>query len=678
MSDLGQLPKRLILGRAVRSDRAGESLLPKRLALPIFASDALSSVAYATQEILIVLTLAGTAFLFLAPWLAVAVVVLMTTVVLSYRQVVRAYPSGGGDYEVALKNHGQLPALVVASALLVDYVLTVAVSISAGTDNIISAFPALNQHRVLIATGLVALVAAVNLRGVRESGRAFAVPTYLFVTGLAIMIGTGLVRFFFTEAGVTAESAGYGITPEPGYAQLTGLAMVFFVLRAFASGTTALTGIEAVANGVPAFRPPKSRNAATTLALIGGIAATLFAGVTAVALAADVKYTENTCDLEGFAGDCETDPQRTVIAQVAAAVFGGDTSIGFFYIQATTALVLVLAANTAFNGFPLLGSVLAQDRFLPRQLHTRGDKLAFSNGILLLAGFAVLLIVAFDADVTRLIQLYIIGVFTSFTIGQWGMVRHWNRELRTARDPEERRRIRKSQTINFAGGTLTSVVLLIIIVSKFTHGAYLVLIAMPILIGLMKSINRHYRNVAQQLVPDTDSRVLPSKVHAIVLVSKVHKPTLRALAFARATRPDVLTALTVNVDGAETRSLQGEWDHYDLPVPLTVIESPFREITRPVVDYVKAIRRESPREIVVVFVPQYVVGHWWENVLHNQSALRLRARLQFQPGVMITTVPWQLESSIGRDDRNGGRPGPAPGDLRRGITDDEVQQTPYG
>jgi amino acid transporter len=675
LSDLGQLPKRLILGRAVRSDRAGESLLPKRLALPIFASDALSSVAYATQEILIVLTLAGTAFLFLAPWLAAAVVLLMVTVVLSYRQVVRAYPSGGGDYEVALKNHGQLPALVVASALLVDYVLTVAVSVSSGTDNIISAFPSLNQHRVLIAVGLVAVVAAINLRGVRESGKAFAVPTYLFIAGLTIMIVKGLLRYFFTDAGVVAESASYTLRPEPEYAQLGGLALVFFALRAFASGTTALTGIEAVANGVPAFKPPKSRNAATTLALMGGIAATMFAGVTAVALLADVRYAENTCDLQGFAGNCETEPQRTVIAQVAAAVFGGDTSIGFFYIQATTALVLVLAANTAFNGFPLLGSVLAQDRFLPRQLHTRGDKLAFSNGILLLAGFAVLLIVVFDADVTRLIQLYIIGVFTSFTIGQWGMVRHWNRELRVHRDPDERRRMRRSQAINFGGGTLTSVVLVIIVITKFTHGAYLVLVAMPILIVLMRSINRHYRHVAEQLVPDTDARALPSKVHAIVLVSKVHKPTLRALAFARATRPDVLTALTVNVDDADTRALQGDWDHYDLPVPLTVIESPFREITRPVVDYVKAIRRASPREIVVVFVPQYVVGHWWENVLHNQSALRLRARLQFQPGVMITTVPWQLESSIGRDDRNGSRP--APGDLRRGITD-EVQQTPYG
>ncbi|RBY86772.1 DNA-binding protein [Blastococcus sp. TBT05-19] len=676
LSDLGQLPKRLVLGRPVRSDRAGESLLPKRLALPIFASDPLSSVAYATQEILIVLTLAGTAFLYLAPWLAAAVVVLLVTVVLSYRQVVRAYPSGGGDYEVAMKNHGQFAGLVVASALLVDYVLTVAVSVSAGTDNIISAFPSLNEHRVLIAVGLVVLLAAANLRGVRESGRAFAVPTYLFITSILVMIGTGLVRYFVTDGDLTAESSGYSVTPEPEYTQLAGLALIFFALRAFASGCTALTGVEAIANGVPAFRPPKGRNAATTLALMGGVAATMFAGVTALALLADVKYVEHPCDLDGFA-DCETEPQRTVIAQLAAAVFGGDASIGFFVIQAATALVLILAANTAFNGFPLLGSVLAQDRFMPRQLHTRGDKLVYSNGILVLAGFAALLIVAFDADVSRLIQLYIIGVFTSFSIGQWGMVRHWNREMRTA-DPAARRRMRRSQVINTVGGSLTSAVLLIIVVTKFTHGAWLVLVAMPVLFGLMKAIHKHYCHVSDQLVPDADSRTLPSKVHAVVLVSKVHKPTLRALAFARATRPDALTALTVNVDPAETRSLQSQWERYDIPVPLTVLESPYREITRPVLDYVKGIRRDSPRELVVVFVPQYVVGHWWENVLHNQSALRLRARLQFQPGVMITTVPWQLESSIGRDDDADRRGGPAPGDLRRGFTDDQVDVTPYG
>jgi amino acid transporter len=678
LSDLGQLPKRLVLGRPVRTDRVGESLLPKRLALPIFASDPLSSVAYATQEILIVLSLAGTAFLYLAPWLAVGVVLLLVTVVLSYRQVVHAYPSGGGDYEVAMKNHGQFAGLTVASALLVDYVLTVAVSVSAGTDNIISAFPTLNAHRVAIAVGLVALLAAANLRGVRESGRAFAVPTYLFVAGIMVMIGTGLLRDFVLGNPVVAESAGYTVSAEPGYGQLTGLALLFFALRAFASGCTALTGVEAIANGVPAFKPPKSRNAATTLALMGGIAATMFAGVTAVALLADVKYTENTCDLQGFAGNCETDPQRTVIAQIAAATFGGDTSIGFFYIQAATALILILAANTAFNGFPLLGSVLAQDRYLPRQLHTRGDKLVYSNGILLLSGFAVLLIVAFQADVTRLIQLYIIGVFTSFSIGQWGMVRHWRRELKVERDPQVRNRMRRSQTINTIGGSLTTIVLGIVVLTKFTHGAWLVLVAMPLIFMLMKAIYRHYSHVAEQLVPDSDARLLPSKVHAIVLVSKVHKPTLRALAFARATRPDHLTALTVNVDDVETRSLQTDWERYDLPVPLTVLESPYREITRPVVDYVKAIRRDSPREIVVVFVPQYVVGHWWENVLHNQSALRLRARLQFQPGVMITTVPWQLESSFGRDENDVPRRMPYPGDLRRGLTDDQVDSSPYG
>ncbi|WP_347057245.1 APC family permease [Blastococcus sp. HT6-30] len=676
LSDLGQLPKRLVLGRPVRSDRAGESLLPKRLALPIFSSDPLSSVAYATQEILIVLTLAGTAYLYLTPWLAAGVVLLLAILVLSYRQVVRAYPSGGGDYEVARRNHGPFAGLVVASALLVDYVLTVAVSVAAGTDNIISAFPSLDDQRVLIALLLVTVLAAANLRGVRESGRAFAAPTYLFVTAILVMVGTGLVRHFFTSGEVVAESAGYAVTPDAGYGEAGALALVLLVLRAFASGCTALTGVEAIANGVPAFRPPKSRNAATTLALMGGLAGVMFLGVSSLALLAGVTYTDDACDLAGFA-DCATEPQRTVIAQLAAATFGG-SSIGFFVVQAATALILLLAANTAFNGFPLLGSVLAEDRYMPRQLHTRGDKLAYSNGILLLAGFAGLLILVFDASVSRLIQLYIVGVFTAFTIGQWGMVRHWNREMRSEPDRAARSRMRWSQAINLVGGSLTCIVLGIVVVTKFTNGAWLVIAAMPVLVVLMRAINRHYSNVSEQLVPDADSRTLPSKVHAVVLVSKVHKPTLRALAFARATRPDALTALTVNVDDEETRALQADWQRFDIPVPLTVLESPYRDVPRPVLDYVKGIRRDSPRELVVVFVPQYVVGHWWENVLHNQTAIRLRARLQFQPGVMITTVPWLLESTAGHDDADGGRGGPAPGDLRRGFTDDEMDVTPYG
>src|SRR5829696_839118 len=678
VSLLTRITKRLVIGRPVSSDRLGETALSKRIALPIFASDALSSVTYATQEILLVLTVAGMAYLWVAPWVAAAIVLLFAVVVASYRQVVRAYPSGGGDYEVATVNLGRFAALTVASALLVDYVLTVAVSVSAGVDNIISAFPGLNSERVLLALALVVLLAAANLRGLRESGTAFAVPTYAFAAGVMVLIVTGLLRLAFGDV-PQAESAGWAIEAEPGHENLAGIALLFFALRAFSSGCTALTGIEAIANGVPAFRPPKSKNAAITLGMLGLLAITMFAGITAVALIADVHVAENTCDLVGFPGDCLTDPQKTVIAQLGAAVFGGDTSIGFFYIQAASALILVLAANTAFNGFPLLGSVLAQDRYLPRQLHTRGDRLVFSNGIVALAVFAGLLIWAFDASVTRLIQLYIIGVFTSFTLGQAGMVRHWNRALRTERDPVERRRMVRSRAINATGASFTGVVLVVVTVTKFLLGAWIVLVAMPVIFWTMRSINRHYTRVSEELVPDEAGGMLPSRVHSIVLVSKLHKPTLRALAYARATRPDTLTALTVNVDADDTRALQEDWDRRSIPIPLTVIESPYREITRPVLDYVKRLRRESPREIVAVFVPEYVVGHWWEHLLHNQSALRLKGRLLFTPGVMVTSVPYQLQSSEAAKKRARRRQEwNAPGSVRRGPAEQRAKEPSAG
>jgi amino acid transporter len=637
--------KRLIIGSPVSSERAGHTLLPKRLALPIFASDPLSSVAYATQEILLVLTLGGTAFLYLAPWIAIGVIVLLSVVVASYRQLVRAYPTGGGDYEVATTNIGRSAGVVVASALLVDYVMTVAVSVSAGVDNIISAAPSLHQHRVAMALAFVAVLAAVNLRGVREAGMAFAVPTYLFATGVGIMIITGLFRTIMGDKPV-AESAHYGVTVQHGYGSLGLLALCFLTLRAFSSGCTALTGVEAIANGVPAFKPPKARNAQATLLIMGTMAISMFAGVTALALIAKVRIAADTCDLSGFV-DCDHRPQRTVIAQVASAVFGGPHSAGFFFIQAATALILVLAANTAFNGFPLLGAILARDRNLPGQLRNRGDRLSYSNGILMLALVAGLLIWIYKADVTRLIQLYIIGVFTSFTLGQTGMVRHWNRLMRTERDPVERRRIIRSRTINSVGATFTGLVLVIVIVTKFTKGAYLVLIAMPILYWIMRSINKHYTRVAEELTSDDTGLVLPSRNHVVVLVSKVHKPTLRALAFARATRPDTLTALTVNIDDDDTRALLAEWERHDLPIALTVLESPYREVTRPIVNYIKQLRADRPRDVVSVFIPEYVVGHWWEQLLHNQSALRLKGRLLFQQGVMVTSVPWQLDSTAG-------------------------------
>ncbi len=661
VASVSDIARRLLIGRKLASSRLDHTLLPKRVALPVFASDPLSSVTYATQEILVILTLAGLSYLYLAPWVALAVVVLLVVVVLSYRQLVHAYPTGGGDYEVAATNLGSNAGLVVASALLVDYVLTVAVSVSAGVDNLISAVPALSDRRVGIALVVVVVLAALNLRGIQESGRAFAVPTYLFVAGVVSMILWGLGRTVLGDP-PTAESAQYGVEAE--MSGLGGIAVVFLVLRAFASGCTALTGVEAIANGVPAFRKPKSKNAATTLALMGGLSILMFSGITALALISDVRYTENPCDLIGF--DCETTPQPTVVAQVAAAVFG-DGTLPFYYIQAAAALILVLAANTAFNGFPLLGSILAQHRYAPRQLHTRGDRLVFSNGIVLLSVFAGLLIFAFDASVTRLIQLYIVGVFTAFTLGQTGMVRHWNAVLRGPLSVEQKRRVLRSRVINTIGAVLTGTVLIIVTITKFTHGAWIVFVAMPVLFLLMRGIRRHYDQVSAELAvggdEHPDAALLPSRVHAIVLVSTIHKPTLRALAYARVGRPDVLEAVTVNVDLDETRALTDEWDRRNLPVPLKVLDSPYREITRPIVDYVKNIRRASPRDVVTVYIPEYIVGRWWEQLLHNQSALRLKGRLLFTPGVMVTSVPWQLASSdvaLRKDD------GAAPGDVRRG------------
>jgi amino acid transporter len=646
VSGAGDVVKRLVLGRALSSARQSEQELPKRLALPIFASDPLSSVAYATQEVLVVLTLGGLAFLYLTPYLAAGVVVLLTVVVLSYRQLVHAYPTGGGDYEVTSTNLGRRPGIVVASALLVDYVLTVAVSVSAGVDNIISAFTGLADARVPIAVGFVVLLTAMNLRGVRESGRVFAVPTYGFLLAIGGMVLFGLFR---TLTGDTprAESAGFEVEAQAG--ALTGLALVFFVLRAFAAGCTALTGVEAIANGVPAFRKPKSRNAATTLALMGAAALTMFVGITTLALVTDVRYVEDpAAQLLGFGED---DVQRSVIAQVASAVFG-DGSVLFFFVQAMTAGILILAANTAFNGFPLLGSILAQDRLLPRQLHTRGDRLVFSNGILLLAVFAGVLIAVFDASVTSLIQLYLVGVFTAFTFGQAGMVKHWNGLLaRGGLAAARRRQVLRSRAINAVGCSLTGTVLTIVLITKFTRGAYIVVLAMPVLYLLMKGIHSHYSQVSEELEPDDELVPLPSRNHAVVLVSKLHAPTLRALSYARATRPHDITALTVNVDTEDTRRLQQEWERRDLPVTLTVIDSPYREITRPVLDFVRGIRLQSPRDVVTVYIPEYVVGRWWEQLLHNQSALRLKSRLLFQPGVMVTSVPYQLRSSeLKKDD----------------------------
>ncbi|PFG37912.1 amino acid/polyamine/organocation transporter (APC superfamily) [Georgenia soli] len=646
MPGLGGAFKRVLVGRPMRSDRLHAAKLPKRYALPVFSADAWSSVAYAPDEILLTLSLAGLAALTLSPWVGLAVVVVMLTVVSSYRQTVHAYPSGGGDYEVATTNLGHRAGLTVASALLVDYVLTVAVSISSAVQYLAAALPSAADHRTGVAIALVSVLALLNLRGVRESGRAIAVPGFLFLASIGVLAVVGLAQHA-TGTLEPAASSSLEVVPDPAYEQgLVGLAGVFLVLRAFSSGAAALTGVEAISNGVPAFQKPRSKNAATTLLLLGFIGATMLISILLLARAADVHFVQDPATQllrDGVpVGDGYL--QDPVISQLAATVFGGVPGL-FVIVTAVTVLILVLAANTAFNGFPVLGSILGRDGFLPRQLHTRGDRLVFSNGILALAVAAGLLIALFDAEVTRLIQLYIVGVFISFTVSQTGMVRHWTRHLRVETDPRTRRAMRRSRVVNGFGLAMTGTVLVIVLITKFTHGAWIALLLMAVLYVVMNGVRRHYDTVAAKLaVPDVRAaKALPARVHGIVLVSKLHQPAMRAIAYARATRPSTLEALTVNVSPEETEALRRAWEEAEIPVPLTVLDSPFREVTRPVVEHVRSVRRASPRDLVVVFVPEYVVGHWWEQLLHNQSALRLKSRLLFTPGVVMASVPFQVD-----------------------------------
>ncbi|WP_409988217.1 APC family permease [Microbacterium sp. che218] len=666
------IAKRILIGEPLTSEKLDEQLLPKKMALPIFASDALSSVAYAPQELLMILLIGGTALLTLSPWVAVAVVTLLVVVVLSYRQLIKAYPSGGGDYEVASKNLGEVPGVVVAAALLVDYVLTVAVSVASGVDNIISALPELNPFRVEIAVGFVILIVVVNLRGVREASGVFAIPTYLFIGSVGVMIVVGLGRTLLGNAPV-AESAQYAVQAE----SLTQAALILLVLRAFSSGCSALTGVEAVSNGVPAFRMPKIRNAQTTLTMMGGIAIILFAGLTALALISGVHYAENPCNLIGF--DCANNPQPSLMAQVAAATFGTG-SIPFFIIQAATACVLLLAANTAFNGFPLLGAVLARDGYAPKALNTRGDRLVYSNGMIILGIVAIGVLIVYQANLTTLIQLYIIGVFVSFSLGQIGMVRHWRRALRGLNDlpPEaakqqsaaiERRSAISGLWINSVGAAMTVLVLVIVTITKFTHGAWLVFIAIPILAVLMIGVNRYYRDVEHEIRMDETVHFGSSGDVAIVLVNRLQKPVMKAIDYALAANHQKTLAVHVAITEEDSARLQKEWAEHDIPIPLVIIDSPYRTYTSPVSAFIKKYRANNGSAVVTVYLPQFIVGHWWESILHNRRSRRLAHQLMLVHGVSITLVPWLLDSSeviYGRRSR------PLPGQQRGGQPVAEV------
>jgi len=647
--------KRLLVGRALRSDKLGDTLLPKRIALPVFASSNLSSNAYATQEILIVLAVGGIALINSTIWIALAVALIMVVVIMSYRQNVRAYTSGGGDYEVVTKNLGRKPGLIVASSLMVDYIMTVAVSVSAAKDNLISVFPIVGNHGMFVAFALIILITVMNLRGLRDSGFLFAIPAYFFMASIAFVTVWAIVKISQGNV-LKAESADWTITEQ---GSIAGIALVFLFARAFSSGCSALTGVEAISNGVPAFRKPKSENAAKTLTLLGIISVSLFMAITLLALKTGVKVTDKNENLIGLPEGAQ---QKTVIVQISDATFG-NFSLGTLIVAVATALILIAAANTAFNGFPVLTSILSQDRFLPRQLHNRGDRLAFSNGILFLGFASAISVYIFDASVTRLIQLYILAVFTSVSFGQLGMIIHWTRNIKLTTDAAARSKIVMSRTINAIGFVFTFSVLFIVLITKFTTGAWLVVLIIPILITLMGSIYSHYKKVSEELKLDSeDSQTLPSRIHGIVLVSKMHKPTLRAIYYARATRPSTLEAVTVLVDNQDTEDLKADWERLEIPIPLKVLDSPFREVTRPILDYVKNIKRESPRDVISIFVPQYVVGHWWEQLLHNQSALRLKSRLLFTPGVMVVSVPWQLISSENVKEK---KPRPVIQNLRR-------------
>lgn len=641
--------KRLLVGRPFRSDHFRAEALPKRTAMPVFASDMLSSVAYAPDEILLSLAVSGVVALTVSPWIGFVLGVVIVVVVFCYRLTVRAYPGGGGDYEVATKNLGRRFGLAAAAALLVDYVLTLAVSMTVFSGYLAAAFPVLAEHRTLVAVAGIVLVTIAGLRGSFATRSVLGLPTYLFIGAVCVTILVGAVRIASGDVPEAATS-GYAVVPEAhADTMLVGLAGVFIVLRSFSSGSVALAGVQTVATAVPRFAAPRGRNAGTTLVITGLLSALMLVGLTWLAGRVGVVYVADPeRSLVTPAGlpvgeDFRLDP---VLGQLAQAVFSGAPFM-FYAVALIAALVLFVAANTAVEGFPGLASRLARDGFLPHQLATRGDRMTFTNGILLLAAAAIVLVVVARADAPQLIQLYLVGVFAAFLLGQWGMIRHWSARIRRIVSSPTRRRMHLNRAVNAVGLVIATLVLSVALVTKFFAGAWIAVVAMVVLYLGMGSIHRHYTRVERELAPDEDEndrRTLPANIHAIVVVTDVHKPTLRALSFARATRPTFMSAVSVAVDEDAADALAKKWDALELPVPLTVLDSPYRELVRPIMNHIGSIRRRSPRDLVVVYIPQYIVGRWWENWLHNQTVLRLKSRLLIVPNVVVATVPWRLRS----------------------------------
>lgn len=615
----------MLVGRPLATVEQEHQRIPKTIALAVFSSDAISSTAYATEEILFVTAVGGSSLMLgldaLVP-IAIGVALLLAIVTASYRQTIHAYPSGGGSYIVSRENLGEGPSLVAGASLLVDYILTVAVSISAGVAAIVSipAFQGLADHRVALALGLIGFIAIANLRGVRESGRIFAAPTYIYIFTLGALIVVGLARSYFGDIGtVPFNRAAFEGSRVEG-----GMLGMFLILKGFSSGAVALTGVEAISNGVPAFQRPESKNAATTLTWMSTVLGTLFFGVSLLAYELDPYPSKD----------------ETVISQLGRVVFG-DGPV-YVLLQFSTAAILTLAANTAYADFPRLSSIIARDGYLPRQLANRGDRLVFSNGILVLSGLAALLIIAFGGITNALIPLYAVGVFASFTLSQTGMVRHHLR----LREPGWKR----NTVINTVGAIATFVVLIIIASTKFTSGAWVPLIVIPSIVLLFKGIHRHYQRVGSSLSIPPDYRPPPMNHTMVVLVGGLHRGVLDALAYAKSLNPTRILAVTVVSEEEEQDRIEKIWTERQIDIPLEIVYDPYRELTRPILRYVDELAARWDNDIVTVLIPEFVVDHWWGHLLHNQTALLLKGRLLFRKGTVVTSIPYHVHEAEERGD----------------------------
>jgi amino acid transporter len=600
--------KRLLVGKPIPSHLAHHERLSRVTGLAVLSSDALSSVAYATEEILRVLVLVGTGALWFASPIAFVIAAILAIVVFSYRQTIHAYPSGGGAYIVAKDNLGEGAALTAAASLLIDYILTVAVSIAAGVAAVTSALPQLHVNRVELTLAFVLILMVGNLRGIRESGRIFAVPTYFFVVTILLLLALGLWHVLTGTVHPVAAANPVPTVGEP----LT----LFLLLTAFSNGCTAMTGVEAVSNGVPAFRPPESKNAATTMLMMAGLAVTMFTGLTVLAHAYGIVPSET----------------ETVVSQLARGVFG-ERGVAYYAVQAATMLILVLAANTAYADFPRLSSILARDGYMPRQFMNQGDRLAFSNGIVGLSVFAGILLVIFGGDTHALIPLYMIGVFVSFTLSQAGMVIHWRR-LRE-------RGWRTSATINGVGAVVTFLVLLVVGTTKAVEGAWIIMVLIPLNVLLFKVTRRHYQGVAAQLSLRGWTSRGPRHNTVLVPISGVQRAVVEALDYARALSTDV-RAVYVNVDAGATEQMRGTWSTYGDGIPLVVLDSPFRSLMEPLLEYIEQVHAEHADGYVTIVLPEFVPARWWHHLFHNQRALLIKGALLFQPNTVVTSVPFHL------------------------------------